>query len=79
MEIIRNACKEIQFEDLREGDVFIATDDEKLYMKTSEAYEYPDDRDHYFNAVSLEDGSLVKCKDWEEVRIPKKVVLTVDE
>lgn len=79
MEIIRNACKKMQFEDLRIGDVFIAIDDEKPYMKTSEAYEYPDDRDHYLNAVSLEDGSLIKFKDWEEVCIPKNVTLTIDE
>lgn len=79
MEIIRNAYREIQFNELRVGDVFIAVDEGKVYMKTRKAYEYPDDRDHYFNAVSLVDGSLVKCKDWQKVRIPKKVVLTIDE
>lgn len=79
MEIIRNVKEESQFEDLRMGDVFIAANDNCVYMKTDEAYEYPDNRDYYFNAVSLEDGSLTKFKDWEEVRIPKKVVLTVDE
>ena len=79
MEIIRNACEETQFKELCEGDVFIANDDRNLYMKTSEAYEHPDDPDHYLNAVSLEDGSLVRFRDWEAVHIPKKVVLTVDE
>ena len=79
MKIIRNARKEIQFEDLRMGDVFITVDDNHLYMKTDEAYEYPDDRDHYYNAVSLGDGSLVKVNDWEKVLIPKNVTLTIDE
>lgn len=79
MEIIRKTSERLQFEDLRQGDVFIATDDNQPYMKTSEAYEYPDDRDHFFNAVNLEDGSLVRVKDWEEVRIPKKVFLTVED
>jgi hypothetical protein len=79
MKIIRNARKEIQFEDLRMGDVFITVDDNHLYMKTVEAYEYPDDRDHYYNAVSLGDGSLVKVNDWEKVLIPKNVTLTIDE
>lgn len=79
MEIIRNARKEIQFEDLRMGDVFIAGDDNCIYMKTDEAYEYPDDRNYYYNAVSLGDGSLVKINDWEKVLIPKNVMLTVDE
>ena len=79
MKIIRNTRKEIQFEDLRMGDVFITVDDNHLYMKTDEAYEYPDDRDHYYNAVSLGDGSLVKVNDWEKVLIPKNVTLTIDE
>lgn len=79
MEIIRNACEVIQFKELCEGDVFIAVDDEKLYMKTSEAYEYPDDPDHCLNAVSLEDGSLIKFNEWERVRLPKRTFLTVDE
>ena len=79
MKIVRNACKEIQFEDLRMGDVFITTDDNCVYMKTDEAYEYPDDRDHYYNAVSLGDGSLVKINDWEKILIPKNVTLTIDE
>ena len=79
MEIIRNTYKEIQFKELREGDVFIAVDEGQLYMKTSKAYEFPDDPDHYFNAACLKDGSLVKFEDWEKVRIPKKVTLTVDE
>ena len=79
MKIVRNACEEIQFEDLSMGDVFIAADDNCVYMKTDEAYEYPDDRNHYYNAVSLGDGSLVKINDWEKVRIPKNVTLTVDE
>ena len=61
------------------GEVFIAPDDEKVYMRTSEAYEYSDDRDLYFNAVNLEDGSLVKFNDWEDIFIPKKVFLTIDE
>ena len=64
MKIIRNAHEESQFEALRMGDVFIATDDNCVYMRTDEAYEYPDDRDHYYNAVSLSDGSLVKINDW---------------
>ena len=79
MKIIRNAREEKQFEDLCMGDVFIAVDDNYLYMKTSEAYEYPDDRDHYFNAVCLGDGSLVKISDWVKVLIPKNVTLTVEE
>ena len=79
MEIVRNACKEIQFEDLCMGDVFIAADDNCVYMKTDKAYEYPDDRDHYYNAVSLDDGNLVKVNDWEKVLIPKNVTLTIDE
>lgn len=64
MEIIRNTCKEIQFENLRKGDVFIISDDENPYMKTSGAYEYPDEHGHYFNAVNLKDGSLTEFKDW---------------
>ena len=79
MKIVRNACKENKFEDLRMGDVFITKDDNYVYMKTDEAYEYPDDRDHYYNAVSLGDGSLVKINDWEKVLIPKNVTLTIDE
>lgn len=79
MKIIRNAHEEKQFEDLRMGDVFIAADDNCVYMRTDEAYEYPDDRDHYYNAVSLGDGSLVKINDWEKVLIPKNVTLTVEE
>mgnify|MGYP003300548878 CR=1 FL=1 len=67
MKIIRNACPEVQFEDLRLGDVFIATDDNCVYMRTDEAYEYSNDLDHYYNAVSLGDGSLVKIKDWEKL------------
>lgn len=79
MEIIRNAYKEIKFEELHEGDVFISSNDERLYMKTSEAYEYNDNRDYYLNAVDLEDGILIKFLNWEKVRIPKKIVLSVDE
>ena len=79
MEIIRNTCKEIQFKELHEGDVFIAVDEGQLYMKTSKAYEFPEDPDPYFNAVCLKDGTLVRFDDWEKVRIPKKVTLTVDE
>lgn len=79
MEIIRNTYKEIQFKELHERDVFIAVDERELYMKTSKAYEFYDDPDHYLNAVCLEDGSLVKFEDWEKVRVPKKVTLTVDE
>lgn len=79
MEIIRNACKEIQFKELHERDVFIAVDNEELYMKTSEAYEFIDNPDYCLNAVSLEDGSLVMFNSKEKVRVPKKVVLTVDE
>lgn len=78
MEIIRNACQEIQFKELCEGAVFIA-DDKKLYMKTDEAYEYPDDPDHCLNAVSLEDGSLVKFNEEERVCLPKRTFLTVNE
>lgn len=79
MKIIRNVRKEIQFEELRMGDVFITVIDNHIYMKTDEAYEYPDDRDHYYNAVSLDNGSLVKVNDWEKVLIPKNVTLTIDE
>ena len=79
MKIVRNVHEESQFEDLRMGDVFIAADDNCVYMKTDEAYEYPDDRDHYYNAVSLDDGSLVKFCDWVKVFVPKNVTLTIDE
>lgn len=79
MKIIRNVREEKQFEDLRMGDVFIAADDNCLYMRTSEAYEYPDNKDYYFNAVCLGDGSLVKINDWEKVSIPKNVTLNVEE
>ena len=79
MNIIRNVAQGLRFEDLRQGEVFITTEDDHLYMKTSEAYEYPDDRDHYFNAVHLEDGSLIKINDWEEIRKPKKAFLTVED
>ena len=48
-------------------------------MKTVEAYEYPNNRDCYLNAICLEDGSWVKISDWEEIFIPKNVTLTVDE
>lgn len=78
MEIIRNAQKKIQFENLHIGDVFIA-DDNCVYMKTDEAYECPDDYDHYYNAVDLGDGSLVKFSDLEKVLTPKNVTLTIDE
>ena len=79
MKIIRNAHKEKQFEDLRMGDVFIAADDNCVYMKTDEAYEYPDNRDYYYNAVNLGEGSLVKINDWEKILVPKNVTLTIDE
>lgn len=79
MEIIRNTCKVVQFKELHAKDVFIAVDEGELYMKTSKAYEFPDDPDHYFNAVCLKDGTLVGFEDLEKVRIPKKVTLTVDE
>ena len=79
MEIIHNAKGRKQFGGLCMGEVFIALDDKKVYMRTSEAYEYPDNRDHYFNAVNLEDGSLVKFNDWEEIFIPKEVFLTINE
>lgn len=79
MKIIRNTREVSQFEALRMGDVFIATDDNCVYMRTDEAYEYPDSREHYYNAVSLGDGSLVKIDDWEKVLIPKNVTLTIDE
>lgn len=75
MEIIRNAYKEIQFKELHQNDVFIAVCDGKLYMKTNKVC---DDSDQYLNAVSLESGTLVEFDDWEKVRVPKKVVLTVD-
>ena len=48
-------------------------------MKTDEAFEYPDDRDHYVNAVLLTDGSLVKINEWERVIKPQAVTLTVEE
>ena len=79
MKIIRNVKEESRFEDLRMGDVFIAVDDNCVYMKTDEAYEYPNDPDHYYNAVCLSDGSLVKISDWVKVLIPKNVTLTVEE
>ena len=79
MKIIRNKAVEKQFKDICTGDVFIMPDDEQLYMKTVEAYEYPDNRDYYLNAICLEDGSWVKINDWEEIFIPKNVTLTIDE
>ena len=79
MKIVRNVHEETQFEDLRIGDVFIAVNDNSTYMKTDEAYEYPDNPDYYYNAVSLGDGSLVKINDWEKVIVPKNVTLTVEE
>ena len=79
MKIIRNVHEESQFEDLRMGDVFIAADDNCVYMKTDEAYEYPDNPDYYYNAVNLDEGSLVKINDWEKVFVPKNVTLTIDE
>lgn len=79
MKIVRNIREETQFEDLRMGEVFILANDNCIYMKTNEAYEYPDDPDHYYNAVSLDDGSLVKISDWVKVFIPKNVTLSIDE
>ena len=79
MKIVRNVHEETQFEDLHMGDVFIAADDNCVYMKTDEAYEYPDNRDCYYNAVNLDEGSLVKINDWEKVFVPKNVTLTIDE
>ena len=79
MRIVRNVREETQFEDLRMGDVFIAADDNCVYMKTDEAYEYPDNPDYYYNAVCLGDGSLVKINNWEKVFVPKNVTLTIDE
>ena len=79
MKIIRNTHEEKHFEDLCMGDVFIAADDNCVYMKTDEAYEYPDNRDYYYNAVSLVEGSLVKINDWEKVFVPKNVTLTIEE
>ena len=64
MKIIRNVHEESQFEDLSMGEVFIAADDNCIYMKTNEAYEHLHDPDHYYNAVCLGDGSLVKISDW---------------
>ena len=79
MKIVRNSHKVIQFKDLRIGDVFITVEDDHVYMRTDEAYEYLDDPDHICNAVSLGDGSLVRIKDYEKVFIPKNVTLTIDE
>ena len=79
MEIVHKVHEEKQFEDLCMGDVFIAADDNCVYMRTDEAYGYPDNRDYYYNAVSLGDGSLVKIDDWEKVFVPKNVTLTIDE
>lgn len=79
MKIIRNRAVEKQFEDICAGEVFITRDDGHLYMKTVEAYEYPNNRDCYLNAICLEDGSWVKINDWEKIFIPKNVTLTVDE
>ena len=76
MEIIRNTYKEILFKELQEGDVFIAVDNGKLYMKTDKVC---DDSDQYLSAVCLKNGTLVEFNDWEKVRVPKKVVLTVDD
>ena len=79
MKIVRNTLDAQQFEQLKIGDVFITYDDNQIYMKTDEAFEYPDDRDHYFNAVYLENGSLVKINEWEKVIKPQSVTLTVEE
>lgn len=79
MKIIRNIKEESQFEDLRMGDVFIAVNDNCVFMKTDEAYEYPNDPDYHYNAVNLDSGSLVKFRDWEKVLIPKNVTLTIEE
>lgn len=79
MKIVRNTHEEKQFEDLRMGDVFIAANDNCVYMKTDEAYEYPDNCDYYYNAVSLGDGGLVKINDWEKIFVPNNVTLTIDE
>lgn len=79
MKIVRNVADEIYFKDIKIGDVFIAADDNEVYMKTDKAFEYANDPDHYLNAVALEDGSLVKVNEWERVIIPKTVTLTVEE
>ena len=79
LKIVRNTLDALQFEHLKIGDVFIAYDDHQVYMKTDEAYEYPDDRDHYVNAVLLADGSLVKINEWERVIKPQAVTLIVEE
>ena len=79
MRIIRNTLDSLQFEHLKIGDVFIGHDDNQVYMKTDEAYEFPDDHDHYLNAVKLADGSLVKFNQWERVIKPQAVTLTIEE
>lgn len=79
MKIIRNASERKQFKELLMGDVFIAIEDESLYMRTSEAYEFPARDEYHYNAVCLVDGSMVFFKEWEQVSIPKEVTLTVDE
>lgn len=79
MKITRNTRKEIQFEELCRGVVFITVEDNCVCIKTDEAYQYPDDRNHYYNAVSLGDGSLVKIDSRERVLVPQNVTLTFDE
>ena len=79
MNIIRNTLDSLKFEHLKIGDVFISRDENRVYMKTDEAYEFPNDDDHYLNAVSLANGSLVKFDGWEEVIQPQSVTLIVEE
>ena len=79
MEIIRNVAQGLRFEDLRQGEVFIAADNNKLYMKINEVYEYYADPFHCFNAVCFEDGSLIFIGKMEEIRKPKKAFLTVED
>lgn len=75
MKIVRTAAEVTKFEDLKTGAVLISSGNNKVYMKIDEIY----DDERGYNAVSLEDGSLVNFSDWERIILPRSVTLTVEE
>ena len=79
MKIIRNTADPMKFEDLKIGDVFISEGNGQVYMKTDEVYEYSDKDDYYLNAVKLEDGSMVKFREYDRISVPQSVTLIVEE
>ena len=79
MKIIRNTADPMRFENLKIGTVFILEDDNQVYLKTDEVYEYSDRDDYYLNAVKLEDGSMVKLKGYDRISVPQSVTLTIEE